>query len=414
MATQSYNSPFTGDLVVPTDVSYNNLVLSDNSTLIWPDFGPVSTPTSNQYFYARIIDINALSTGLSLALPPGGQGSLGSDVLIRNIGANSVNITFSDGSNPVAIPGGISQWFYLVTNTSTAGFWNSVTFGAGVSAVNAVELAGGGLSVDSNAELAIGLNSEEISSTTVFNNTSWGKLYVWNGGTGAITLPTTISDTWTIAIKNNGTGPFTLNSPAGNYLVDGSTQIQLLPGESSFLVYSQGIAINNFYTIGRNRLANFYFSTSTQDITNNPVINLTRYATIIQTYTGGGAAATVQLPANVSTYYLVNKSSNPITFQAGTTALGATVQIASGTAATAVCDGTSIYATNVIPAGTFTMNSSATTPSITPSTDSTTGIFAATGVVGLKAGNGNALTVNQNLTTITGNVQVTIDGGYVI
>ena len=50
----SYNSPFSGDVVQPTDVSYVSYTLTTDLTLVWPVNGNVGDVA------ARIMQIDAL------------------------------------------------------------------------------------------------------------------------------------------------------------------------------------------------------------------------------------------------------------------------------------------------------------------------------------------------------------------
>jgi hypothetical protein len=88
----TYVSPFTGDVVQQTDVTYFALDFSTNQTLHWPaTVNPPEVPA------ARIMDCTPSTAGLSIALPPGGQGSVGTDIFFRNFGAVTFTVTNSEG-----------------------------------------------------------------------------------------------------------------------------------------------------------------------------------------------------------------------------------------------------------------------------------------------------------------------------
>jgi len=421
MANQDYNSPFTGDLSVPTAVSYNFINLTQNSVLIWPDYGSISVPATNTFYFANIIDVASTNINLQLALPPGIQGSLGADVLIRNTGSFPIVVTDANGGNNFTIPTGIAQWFYLVANSTFSGVWRSVTFGAGVSAQNAAGLAGGGIEVDTNAQLAVGFPVFSSAAAPVLNDQSWGNTYVWTGGSGTFTLPVPSKDAWTILVRNSGTGQLTL-STTNSYQIDGAATVQLLPGESTFVIFKQVTSSTGYFvTIGRNRLTNFYFSSAVWDITSTgATLDLRQYATIIQTYRASGTSqpTTVYLPPNTNTYYIINTTTQTINFQVGNPAAGNTVGVAANTSASAICDGTNIYASNVIPYGGLTLNSSdKTSPSLKISGQQT-GFYANSGYAGITVNAGAAyLEVQQNNIYLTpgsgGNVVTTLDGGYI-
>jgi len=81
MTTPIYTSPFTGTVVQPTDVSYEALSFSVNTPLYWPS---IANAELGQTAIARIMDCSANASSLSLALPEADQGTVGTDVLIRN------------------------------------------------------------------------------------------------------------------------------------------------------------------------------------------------------------------------------------------------------------------------------------------------------------------------------------------
>jgi len=58
----SFNSPFSGQVIQPTDVSYRDITLSADGTLTWPINGSVTDNAA-----ARIMDVTSLSSGLVLA-----------------------------------------------------------------------------------------------------------------------------------------------------------------------------------------------------------------------------------------------------------------------------------------------------------------------------------------------------------
>ena len=95
----SYNSPFTGNVVQPTDVSYREINLTSDLQLEWPING---TTTGNAA--ARIMDVLPDQAGWDLFMPPANQTSVGNDAMIRNIGAftckcNSNCLSNSTGSS---------------------------------------------------------------------------------------------------------------------------------------------------------------------------------------------------------------------------------------------------------------------------------------------------------------------------
>ena len=53
----SYNSPFTGNVIQPTDVSYRRITLTADTQLTWPINGSTVDDAA-----ARIMEVSTLST----------------------------------------------------------------------------------------------------------------------------------------------------------------------------------------------------------------------------------------------------------------------------------------------------------------------------------------------------------------
>jgi len=92
----SYNSPFTGQVIQPTDVSYRSITLTANTQLNWPING-----NATDDYAARIMDVSASSSGLELWMPPANQASVGQDALIRNTGSNTFTVKDYAGTNTI-------------------------------------------------------------------------------------------------------------------------------------------------------------------------------------------------------------------------------------------------------------------------------------------------------------------------
>jgi hypothetical protein len=108
----SYNSPFTGNVIQPTDVSYRAVTLSANTQLNWPING-----NATDDYAARIMQVTATTAGLSLYMPPANQASVGQDALIRNVGANTFTVKDFAGTNTIiSVAAGESKYVYITAN----------------------------------------------------------------------------------------------------------------------------------------------------------------------------------------------------------------------------------------------------------------------------------------------------------
>ena len=388
MTTPVYVSPFTGTVVTPTDVSYYALSFGSNTQLFWP-----STVNSSETPAARIIDCVATTTGLSIALPQGNQGTLGSDILFRNLGAQAFTVTDYDNGASFTVPVGISKYVYLTDNTTEAGVWNNVTFAAGTSFADASSLAGAGLTTVSG-KLATTQNPIDLTSSPVINDGSRAATFVWNAGVGTFTLPisSSLSNGWYIGFRNSGTGSLAINPTSPN-TINGLTTITANPGDSGFIIFDSNTG--NFITVGLAPVNNVTFTAATYDVDTIPgnTFSLTSFAPIIQTYIAQSGTRTntlaVTLPAITQIYILVNNTNQTgynITFQNQGSSQPPLI-VSAGNVVTVLSDGLNLYSLTTASTGLFyAANGSASLPSFSFVNDTTTGMYlVGTSVLGLTA-----------------------------
>ena len=375
----TFTSPFTGTVVVPTDVSYYNLQFAANVQLYWP---AVVNPT--QVPAARIIDCTPGTSGLAISLPQADQGSVGTDILFRNFGANSFVVVDYSGDRSVTIAPGIAVYFYLADNSTPDGVWQNVTFGAGTSAADAATLAGYGLTtvnVSGVAKLAVTGNPVQITSVPVLNDASRATTFVWEGGNATWTLPsvTGLSIGWWIGFRNNGTGSLTIQ-PQGTAQINNLANITINPGDSGFLLYDANALIPTFFTVGLANPSSVTFTSSTYDVDSimGSTLSLVAYAPIVQTYVALSDTRTallnVVLPAITQIYVLVNDTAIDLSFLV--TGGSTPFPVSPNTIATVLSDGVNIYsltqsATNAF----FAANGSATVPPFSFISDPATGMY---------------------------------------
>ena len=413
MTTPVYVSPFTGTVVTPTDVSYYALAFNSNTQLFWP-----STVNNSETPAARIIDCVASTTGLFIALPPGNQGTLGADILFRNLGAQAFTVTDSIGGGSFTVPVGISKYVYLVDNTTAAGVWNNVTFAAGTSYADAASLAGSGLTTVSG-KLATTQNPIDITTSPVINDLSRAATFVWNSGAGTFTLPSIsgLSAGWYIGFRNNGTGSLTI-TPTSPNTINGLSTITANPGDSGFIILDSNS--NGFITVGLAPTNNVTFTAATYDVDTIPgnTFSLTAYAPIIQTYIAQTGTRTqtlaVTLPAITQIYILVNNTNQTgynITFQNQGSSQPPLV-LSAGNVLTVLSDGLNLFPLTTASTGLFyAANGSAALPSYSFNNDTTTGMYlVGSSILGLTA-NGNQIMKldNSNLSSPLVTVNATLN-----
>jgi len=413
MTTPVYVSPFTGTVVTPTDVSYYALAFSSNTQLFWP-----STVNGSQTPAARIIDCVASTSGLSIALPQGNQGTLGADILFRNLGAQPFTITDYNSGASFTVPVGISKYVYLVDNTTVAGVWNNVTFAAGTSYADAASLAGAGLTTVSG-KLATTQNPIDLTTSPVINDLSRAATFVWNSGAGTFTLPSisSLSAGWYIGFRNNGTGSLVINPTSPN-TINGLSTITANPGDSGFIILDTNSG--GFITVGLAPANNVTFTAATYDVDTIPgnTFSLTSYAPIIQTYIAQTGTRTqtlaVTLPAITQIYILVNNTNQTgynITFQNQGSSQPPLV-LSAGNVLTVLSDGLNLFPLTTASTGLFyAANGTAALPSYSFNNDTTTGMYlVGSSILGLTA-NGNQMVQldNSNLSAPLVTVSATLN-----
>ena len=401
--TTTFTSPFTGTVVVPTDVSYYALDFSTNTQLYWP---AVVNPT--QVPAARIMDCTPSTFGLSVSLPQGNQGSVGSDILFRNFGSNSFTVVDWSGDASVTIDPGFALYFYLSDNSTEDGVWQNVTFGAGTSSADAATLQGAGLTTISG-KLAVTSNISRVSTPPTISDASRATSFIWEGGNNTWNLPSSVglSAGWWIAFRNNGTGALTI-LPQGIALINGESNVIANPGDSGYIMYE--MSTGNFFTIGYTIPANVTFTSATYDVDSvvGSTLNLVSYAPIIQTFVALSGTRTstlnVVLPAITQMYVLVNKvpvgTYSTVTFQISGSG-GPSFSLAGNTVATVISDGNTIYSLTSATVDTFyAINGSASSPPFSFTLDTNTGMYlVGANVLGFTANATNMLTLDNSNTS---------------
>jgi len=377
----SYVSPFTGDVIQPTDVSFRAVTLSANTQLNWP-----SNSTTSTDYASRIMQVTATAGSLSLYMPPADQTSVGNDALIRNIGANTFTVKDYAGTNTiVSVAAGESKYIYITANPNAQGSWGVIAFGTGTSSADAATLAGYGL-VASGATLNQSHPSAAITSGSTFADTDRAQTRVWSSGTGTATLPAaaTLGNNWFTLFKNNGTGSFTI-SCSGAELIDGNSTKTFNPTESAFIVCT-GTA---YVTVGYGVSSQFAFTALTKNVTGGAVtLTNNEAANNIQEYVGSlSSNSVVTFPAVVNLYVISNQTTDNGFSLTVTTGLGFAATIPPGQQATLICDGTNFLNANTTTAGATVVSlidGTVGTPALNFAAETGTGLYRpASGELGI-------------------------------
>jgi hypothetical protein len=403
----SYNSPFTGNVVQPTDVSYASYALTSTTGTIqleWPINGSVSN-----YVAARVMQVSTTSTSYELWMPPANQSSVGQDALIYNTGGVTLTVkSFGGASTIVSIPstGGSAQYIFITSNGTTTGTWGVIAFGSTTSLATASALAGYGLA-------AIGSTLNQTTPVTAFASTytllasDRASTYVWTGGAGTLSLTsaTTLGNNWFVFVRNGGSGTLTV-SPSGGNQINGSASLALQPSDSCLIVCS-GSA---FYTIGLGQGTQFSFTQLTKSVAPGGAFTLssTEAANVIQKYTGAlSSNVTVTMPQTVQIYYITNQTTGAytITFTTGASG-GATATVPTAQQIILLCDSVNLYNASTIAAGATAVtlsNGAVGAPALSFASETTTGVYRpASGEFGISILGVQRLDVTAAGITVTG------------
>ena len=372
----TFTSPFTGSIVDPTDVSYYALSFNTNTQLYWP---AVVNPT--QVPAARIMDCTPLTTLLQIFLPEADLGSVGTDILFRNLGSVPFSVVNYAGGSSVTVNPGISIYFYLSDNTSQAGTWQNVTFGAGTSSADAASLQGAGLTT-LVGKLAVTANIVSVSAPPTLSDISRAASYVWTGGTGTINLPNpaTLTDGWWVGFRNGGTGVLNI-TPVNPSTINTLGSIAINPNNSGFIYFQK--STGNFFTLGFAAEVNPTLSAATYDVDSvvGSNLNLVSFAPNIQNYVALSGTRTtnltVTLPNVTQLYALINDTTTTAyTISFTISGTSASVTLTGGQVAVVVASGGALYVISQTTTNIFyASNGSASLPSFSFLNDITTGMY---------------------------------------
>jgi hypothetical protein len=332
----TYTDVFGGANIYPSDISYRSISLTANVTLNWP-----TEASAAGDFTARIIDVTESAGGFAITLPPADEAGNGETILFNNTGSFSFIVRDSAGTQILnAVAGSVWQ-VYLSNNSTAAGVWKVLQYGASISAANASSLAGTGLKAI-GAALSTAMPVATFNSNYTAGVSDRAFTFVWTGtGSGSLTLPDpiTVGNNWFIVFRNAGGGTVTV-TPGGTATIDDLSSLGYQPEESSIIV-TDGVS---YYTIGLGQPAQFAFDYTTIDVagTGNYTLAGNELNRIAYNFTGlltGNRSIIV--PATVQQYWVTNSTTGSFTLTIKT-AGGTGVTISSGQRGIFYCDGSDV------------------------------------------------------------------------
>jgi len=398
----SFISPFTGNVIQPTDVSYRSIALTADTTLSWPINGSATDNAA-----ARIMEVTPASASLSLYMPPADQTSVGQDALIRNLGAVAFVVKGYTGATILSIAAGEAQYIYVTANPTSAGTWGVIAYGIGSSASTSATLAGYGL-VALGATLNQSQDVSTFSSTITVTSTYRAGLYAWTGGAGTVNLSSSSSlgNNFLVSIRNSGTGTLTIACASGD-VINGSASLTMAPGDSC-IVSCSGLA---FYTVGLGRNTQFNFTILTKAVVSGSyTLTSSEASNVIQKYTGTLTGnVTIVVPPTVQVYFVENatttSSGYTVTITTGISG-GVSAAITAANQATLICDSVNILNANTVLAGYANIqipDGTVASPGLNFVSEITTGIYrAGSGQFAIAVLGVNLLTLTATGLTIAG------------
>jgi len=372
----SFTSPFTGQVIQPTDVSFRSITLTATLQLEWPINGTATDDAA-----ARIMEVSTTNTAYYLEMPPANQASVGQDALIRNTGSITLTVkSYGGASTIVTVSPGQAQYIYITANPTTTGTWGIIAFGAGSSNTDAATLAGYGLlAVSSTLNTAYPVQTFGTSYTALTSDRA--SSYVWTSGAGTLTLSSvsTLGNNWFMLLRNGGSGTLTV-SPTGGDLINGASTIALQPSDSCIISCS-GTA---FYTIGLGQNTQFNFSQLTKAVTSGTyTLTASEASNTIQKYTGTLTGnVTIVVPQTIQVYYITNQTNGggsgyTVSFTTNV-AGGSVASVTASAQAILLCDSVNLLNAATVAAGSssFSLNNgSAGSPSLNFASETSTGIY---------------------------------------
>jgi hypothetical protein len=331
-----YTDVFGGANIYPSEISYSSLSLSTSVYLSWPE-----ETSTNQNLATRIIDVTAASGGLSVYLPAANKSGTGNTILFNNLGAHTVTIRTITGVQVMTVASGELWQVYLSNNSTEAGTWRSLQYGASISQANASSLAGTGIvAVGTLLSQSVPITSFSVNYTAGVNDRA--KMFNWTGGGGTLTLPdpTIVGDNWFLYLRNSGSGAVVADPP-GAVTIDGLLSLSFQPTESA-IIASDGI---NYFTIGFGQSATFAFDYTVIDVAGTGVYTLTGSELNRVAYRFTGALTgnrTIVVPATVQQYWVDNQTTGAYTLTIAPSGGGGSVAVAQGSRLILYCDGTDV------------------------------------------------------------------------
>jgi hypothetical protein len=332
----TYTDVFGGANIYPSEISYSSVALSTDIVLSWPE-----ETSTNVNLATRITDVTPSANGFSIVLPDANKTGTGNTILFNNVGSYTFTVRDAANVQVVTIAAGTLWQVYLTNNTTVAGTWRSLQYGATTSTANASSLAGTGI-------VAVGTLLSQSVPITAFNSNytttlaDRAKMFNWTGAGGTFTLPDpiTVGDNWFVYLRNSGSGAISADAPGVTSIDDDSFK-SFQPGESAIIACDG----SDFYTIGFGKSAVFAFDYTTISVAGTGTYTLTGTELNRVSYRFTGALTgnrTVVVPATVQQYWVDNRTTGSYTLTISPSGGGTGFVVGQDERVILYCDGTDV------------------------------------------------------------------------
>ncbi len=347
----SYIYPVGGTGANPVDNQYEAIIIAADTTLQWP-----FSFTDSELITAQIMHVTASAPSLSLILPPASQAGVGQSIIIKNQGGNTFTVKDSAGGTIISAAAGISYFIYITNNTTPAGTWATLTFGAGSNSVSSAALAGNGLEA-SGSLLQIDTPGSYRSSNFSLGPNDRGNTIIWTGGAGAITVPSSASlggSGYIVFFSNQGTGNAVFTTSGGE-LINGAASFTFAAGNSGVIICGAQ-AGQEFVVIGFGQSITFAFTQLIKSVAGGSNVTLTssEQANKLIRLTGLITANIDVVVATTPDFFVITNATTGAFTITVKTAAGTGVVASAGLSRTMICDGTNVLYANDVGSGTVT------------------------------------------------------------
>lgn len=177
----SFNSPFTGQVIQPTDVSYRAITLSADSTLSWPINGSATDNAA-----ARIMDVTSLSSGatLSAVVVSGSNGQCSCSATPSLFVGQAVVVAGTNSGTSTGISTG--NTYYIIATNGTTTFTLSASFDGVAVSTTAGSTTGMTFTLDSFSLAMPPANQASVGIDALFRNVGSYSFSVTDYDGGAI------------------------------------------------------------------------------------------------------------------------------------------------------------------------------------------------------------------------------------